>query len=124
VTPLGGDELRARFEALRETERAGAPGFRSLMDRGARAAQERRRRGWRRWPVAWVRLSLAAAIVLAAGLAVRGRRDRARIPPLSTWRSPTAVFLNTPGIELLQSPDVLTSVLDRVASTAVQPKRE
>jgi hypothetical protein len=74
--------------------------------------------------VAWVRLSLAAAIVLAAGLAVRGRRDRARIPPLSTWRSPTAVFLNTPGIELLQSPDVLTSVLDRVASTAVQPKRE
>lgn len=126
--PLDDSEIRARFETLRETEKGGAPEFRALIARAEQAGTglEYRPAGGRRRPAAWFALSLATAATIAvvAGLSVRGRLDRARLPSLSTWRSPTAVFLRTPGAELLQSPDVYTSVLDRVTLTAVQPKGE
>lgn len=126
--PLDDDEIRARFDALRTKETGDAPEFRSFIARAehAHSGPERGESRARRRPAAWFALSLATAATIAvvAGLSVRGRLDRARLPSLSTWRSPTAVFLRTPGAELLQSPDVYTSVLDRVTLTTVQPKGE
>jgi hypothetical protein len=122
VTVNPDDDLRAQFDARLGVERMAVPDFRSLIDRAECRAdvrqQSRRRSG------AWVALSLAAAavVVLATGLVVHRTRERSSIQALSTWRSPTAGLLRTPGTALLQPRDVFTSVLDGAASMAAQPK--
>jgi hypothetical protein len=120
MTGLSDRELRARFDALRAADEHGAPGFGALLAHAARAATE-----GRRLPSRWrlrTSLSIAAALLLAVGL-VRWSRRRDFVPqPLSTWTSPTAGLLHTPGSELLASSGLLPSVLDQLTSTSSQRK--
>jgi hypothetical protein len=121
VTPFTDDQLRARFRALGASEKAGAPDFRALVDRAHSSAAGHR--PLRRRPVARAALMLAtAAAIVVAALLARTGRNRSPAPSLTDWSSPTAVLLNTPAVELLQPPDLLSSVLDRMMSTTVQPK--
>lgn len=120
MTGLSDRELRARFDALRAADEHGAPGFGALLARAAPAATE-----GRRLPSRWrlrTALSIAAALLLAVGL-VRWSRRRDFVPqPLSTWTSPTASLLHTPGPDLLASSGLLPSVLDQLTSTPSQRK--
>jgi hypothetical protein len=121
MIPFTDDQLRARFHALRASEEAAAPNFRALVGRAQSAAMDHR--PLRRPPVAWVALALAtAAAVVVAVVVSRTGRDPSPTPSLTDWTSPTAVLLDTPGVDLLQPPDLLSSVLDRMMSTTVQPK--
>lgn len=124
MTPPSEDQLRARFQALRNAERGATPEFRTFMDRAEQSAAEHQPEPLRQWPLGWAALSLAAAaaIVVASGLGIRAARNRAAIEPLSTWTSPTAVLLSMPSLDLLQPPDLFTSVLDPLTSMTVQPK--
>ena len=115
-------ELRSRFDELRAVDVGDAPDFRELLDRANRTAAGNDRHEPRRLPRVAVPIALAAAIVLAVGVA-RVARRRAPIPaPLSTWASPTASLLRTPGVGLFAPPGILTSVLDPAIHTSVLSK--
>lgn len=113
-------ELRDRFRALREAERAAAPGFAALRSRPARPGVRRMR-----VPLA-AYAALAAGIVL--GVAFVAHEARVNRAPeftlthslthsLTQWTSPTASLLHTPGAELLYAPPpIATSTLDRFIS--------
>ena len=121
MTQLTDHELRARFHALRELEEMHAPGFRAVLERTAHPASESTRTRSLSQSRVVLSLAAAAAILLAVGLAQRASRPREfTAQPLSTWTSPTASLLRTPGYELIESPALLPSVLDRVTSTSVQ----
>jgi anti-sigma-K factor RskA len=114
-------ELRARFEALRAADERAAPGFRAVLARVARdralasPGTTRSRRRWRS-PLA-ILMAAAATVVLVAGL-TRSFRRRNFVPePLSTWTSPTASLLQTPGSQLLTSPSLMPSALDHLTTT-------
>ncbi len=114
MTALSDHELRARFDALRAADERDAPGLRAVLDRARRApAADARLMARRRLQVA---LSIAAALLLAVGVSRISRRPAFVPPPLSTWTSPTASLLHTPGSELLASPALLSSVLDQLTS--------
>jgi hypothetical protein len=118
MTDSSDHELRARFDALRVAEEHDAPGFRSVLDRAART-----RPAGARWPLR-VTLSIAAALLLSAGL-VRVSRRRAFIAePLSTWRSPTAGLLRTTGSDLLRSSALMPSMLDQLGSVSLAHKEK
>jgi hypothetical protein len=117
MTPTADDELRSRFSKLRESDSDRAPSYRAVLDR----ASHKSRGGVRvaRRPLLRLALTLAAAaaIVLAVGVArVSLRRDFVP-PPLSTWTSPTASLLRTPGSDLLTSPTLLSSTSTLRAGT-------
>ena len=122
------DELRARFEALREEDRRRAPAFRgALSDEGPRPLPRRRA-----FPLVWI--AAAAGIVLTVGIAVRETRQHDPDPharsassfgggdtvSITTWRSPTASLLRSSGSGLLAPPRILSSVLDGASRAAVQ----
>ena len=121
------DELRARFEALREEDRRRAPAFRgALSDAWPRPLPRRRA-----FPLVWI---AAAGIVLTVGIAVREIRQHGPGPytgsassfgggdtvSITTWRSPTASLLRTSGSEMVASSRILSSVLDGASRAAVQ----
>jgi hypothetical protein len=123
------DDLRARFDALRQADRARTPDFRTVLDRAEVAHASPRRRGQ---PLVWV--AAAAGIVLAFGITLHQVRDRGAdrhaggVAPssssdavsISTWTSPTASLLRTSGGEMLASPRLLSSILDGAARAALQ----
>ena len=112
------DEFRARFSALRHSDRTGAPSFRETRDAASRRATLAPR--WRPTPL--LALAAAAGVVLVAGLVLRSARDR-DAPSITTWTSPTAGLLRTPGVELLGAPPALrASILDRVVPAPVTPR--
>jgi hypothetical protein len=118
MTGIPDHELRARFDELRAADEQGAPGFGAVLARARFAAPDRtQRRRRRRLGVA---LSIAAAIVLAVGISRTSRRRSFVAQPLSTWRSPTASLLRTPGLELLASPSLIPSALDHLTTTLAQ----
>lgn len=113
TSPPDDADLRASFSRLREEERGRAPDFRRAW-----AAARSRRRPRRRSPLLAVAASAAGLAALAGifGLAVLGERwlasgppGRATSPPtaLADWRSPTDFLLETPGQDLLHTPQRL-----------------
>ncbi len=104
-------ELRSKFERLREAETADAPDFRSLLDRADRAAPGNGRVERRRLTRFAIPIAIAAAVVVAAGVASVARRRTAIQVPLSSWTSPTAGLLRTPGLGLLGPTNILSSRL-------------
>jgi hypothetical protein len=118
MTGLPDHELRARFDELRAADEQSAPGFGAVLARARFAAPDRtqRRRRWRLGAA----LSIAAAIVLAVGISRTARRRNFVAQPLSTWRSPTASLLRTPGSELLASPSLVPSALDHLTIMLAQ----
>ena len=111
-------ELRARFEALRDADERDAPGFRAVLERAALAFnRDSQRVARRRLGVA---LAIAASLVIAAGISREWRRRDFVAQPLSSWTSPTAILLKTPGSELLAAPALLPSTLDHLTSTFAQ----
>jgi len=115
MTGPSDDELRARFRALRDADERDAPRFELVRSRPRRPAliSPRRRFGWRLGVV----LSVAAALLLSAGLPRAYRRYTFVPQPLSTWTSPTAGLLRTPGADLLGSPKLAPSPLDHLITT-------
>lgn len=113
-------EWRARFDMLRVTDERDAPEFRSILDRAAAAVPERARPR-ARWPLG-AALAIAAALLLAVGVARVSRKRAFVASPLSAWRSPTASLLHTTGSGLLASSALLPSVLDRLGSMSPQLK--
>lgn len=112
------DGLRARFDALREADGRRVPAFRAMLGRRAHASPPAAlpRRAWLRALV----LAAAAAIVLALGLTITPGRGDFAPQPLSTWTSPTASLLRTPGSDLLASPGLVASPLDQLITTLAQ----
>jgi len=114
------DELRARFQELRDDDREHAPSFRALWARAEEGARTPRRSH----DAALLWIAAAASVVLAAGIALRGDLGRlvaGLVPPeareeqtLSNWRSPTAGLLRTWGSNLLAPPSIRSSILDGV----------
>lgn len=118
---IGDEDLRARFAELRDDDRAHAPEFGALWRRAELRAQTTARP--RTLRSAWI--LAAAGIVLTVGILFqRSREVPARISgaTISSWRSPTAGLLRTPGIELLAPPAIFSSILDGAAGAAVQPQ--
>jgi hypothetical protein len=114
MSPRPDDELRSRFAELRDADARHAPAYRAVLERTDRRVPGVDRNGRRR--TLRLALAAAAAIVLAVGVARVSRRRAFVAPPLSTWTSPTASLLRTPGAELLASPTLLSSVLDPVTT--------
>lgn len=126
------DELRARFEQLRDDDLARVPSFRASWDRAELRARTPRRGPGR--ALLW--LAAAASVVLTVSVALRepGVREPARVaadstppeanvtPSISTWRSPTAGLLRTSGRDLLAPPSLLSSILGGVAPAPAQRK--
>ena len=125
MTDTNDDELRVRFDVLRDHDRGVTPEFRQLLEAApgrSRSAGRGRVRS-ERW------LAAAASIVIAALLAAQllNRGARARVPDataISTWQSPTAGLLEMPVKELLAPPPLLSSVFDGVATMSVQSKTD
>ena len=98
------EDLRARFQELRDEERRFAPRF---------GVPQRLRFGLRRL------LATAAAMILLALLVVismRSRRttfsasDRAAVQTIAAWHPPTEFLLRTPGSEILLTTPVIPDV--------------
>ena len=107
----GDEDLRSRFDALRQLDGAAVPAVDAIL---ARRAVRRPRR------VAVTAMVAAAAIVLlAVGVRFAASRPADTIsvesgePSLLAWRSPTASLLQTPGSELLLDMPSLGSSLLR-----------
>jgi hypothetical protein len=120
---IGDEDLRSRFAELRDDDRAHAPEFGPLWKRAELRAQTTSRK--RTLHVAWI--LAAAGIVVTVSVLVQQSRD---VPTegsisgatISSWRSPTAGLLRTPGSELLAPPPILTSILDGATGATVRSK--
>jgi hypothetical protein len=103
-------ELRRRFAALRDADRAGTPSFAHTY------ARARGRHGVR----STLRVSPLVMSALTAGAIAAVWLAHARpfspadvTPTIGNWHAPTDVFLRTPGSELLSTmPALGASVLD------------
>ena len=122
------EEVRAQFRAVREHDAQHHPDFRVLWDRVSSHSQGT---GPRRVAQLWTVAIAAACVVLAVTFAARRPRrgdvvpsDARPMSPISEWRSPTQVFLQTPGLQLLSPPRLISSVLDGVTHAALQRKGE
>ena len=128
MTDTHDDELRARFQQLRDDDAANAPPFRPLWERAEAKARCAPRA--RTWAPVWV--AAAVVVLLAAGVVVRrsdegkrirlGDRTQNTTPSLSKWTSPTASLLHAPLRDLLEPPSVLSSTLDGVIQAPVNYK--
>ena len=107
-------ELRSQFKKLCEAETADAPDFRNLLDRADRTAPGNGRVERRRLSRFALPIAFAAVVIVAAGVAsvasVARRRTAVQVP-LSSWISPTAGLLRTPGVGLLGPANILSSRL-------------
>ena len=106
------DELRTRFDELRDADRASAPEFRAMWD----AAQLRQGRSWKPvWMWSAIATAAAAAVVVAVSVSQRWGQNEDVVEPaltISTWTSPTAGLLRTTSTTALVKPSTLGSVLD------------
>ena len=109
------NEIRQRFAQLRESDRAGAPGFAQTYA-GARSRQSKRAIQRVRPLVIGV---AAAALIAAVWMAnARSFSHSTVTPTIANWRAPTDVLLRTPGSELLGTmPALGASVLDKMILT-------
>ena len=126
MNPTSDDELRARFEALRQEDFGRTPDFRDVLNRARSPESQHRRQLDPLW------IAAAAVIVLAVGIMVREghQRSAARAAKsasfdqgatsISRWRSPTASLLRTSGSGVLAPPRILSSILDGASNAAVQ----
>ena len=104
------DELRRRFEQLREADQEHAPSFAQTYGR----ARSRRSRG-ATLRVRTLVIGAAASVAIAAVWLARTRSSSPSepTPTIATWRAPTDVFLPTSGGEVLRAmPALGASVLD------------
>ena len=123
------EELRSRFERLRDEADGRAPSYRSILAR-ARSKGDRRRPGVGvAWRVALGALGGAAVVVVAlvSGIPFGDRREadhfeRAPVLP-TTWNVSTDALLATPGLRLTE-PEVLSwpRLDDPGAAFAASPK--
>ena len=114
------DELRARFAGLRASDELSAPEFVDVLDRARHSAHSRV--SARRWlsPLA-ISIAAAAVVIAAVGIARASRRAAFVAPPLSTWTSPTAGLLRTPGTGQRQPATLISSLVD-IATTPATPQ--
>jgi hypothetical protein len=125
VNDMSDDDLRARFAELRNDDHARAPDFGAVL---TRAELRARTTAYPRIVrVAWI--AAAAGIVFSAGILFQQSRGRDLVPPgsgqaatISTWTSPTADLLRTPGSELLAPPSLFSSILDGATGATIQPQ--
>ena len=124
-------ELRARFQRLRDEDRADAPAFRAMVARAELHARAPRRAGF----LSPLWMAAAATILLAVGVALgRQRRgeaareqtdswifDVAGMPTVGTWTPPTASLLRTSDRALRAPAPILSSILDGVTGTPARP---
>jgi len=109
------NELRRRFDQLRDADRDRVPGFAQISERAR--TRRRLRVPPRLRPLV---IGVAAAVAILSIFQARGRSSTpaAATPAITTWRAPTDVFLTAPGIELLGSmPTLGASVLDKMIPT-------
>jgi hypothetical protein len=116
MTQPGDERLRSRFGELRDADERGAPAYRAVLERRVAPVVPHPGRRW--LPRFALTLAAAAAIVLAIGVARESRRREFQPQPLSTWRSPTASLLHTPGLNLVSSSTLVSSMLDPVIATS------
>ena len=123
MNELTEQELRSRFTLLRAADAGSAPDFSELLERANDTPADTDRHA-RLWLTRFaIPVALAAALVLAAGIArVTARRGAVVQQSLSTWTSPTASLLHTSDFGLSGSRGILTSVLDPAVSTSVFTK--
>ena len=124
MTWFNDDQLRERFDELRGDDRTTMPSFRAQWERAdAEAKHVPPLRPHLRMPLL---VAAAAVVVIAVGVVVRRRADAPRAgllaPSITSWTSPTASLLRTSGGDLLGSPSVLSSTLDRGLHTPVNYK--
>jgi len=125
MSEMKDDDLRGRFSGLRQQDRRHEPQFREVLNR----AELRNRDDAGSAPtLRWI--TVAASIVIAAGVVITKGRDRddqrpvatgvPGVPAITSWQSPTAGLLQTPSRALLAPPPLLSSVFDGVTQTALQ----
>jgi hypothetical protein len=124
MTLFNDDKLREQFDELRGSDQATMPSFRAQWDRAAAvAANAPQRRLLQRTPLL---IAAAAVVVIAASVVVRRHADAARAglaaPSITSWTSPTASLLRTPGAEWLASPSILSSSIDGALGAPVNHK--
>lgn len=120
MSDIGDDDLRARFDALRDHDRSGTPEFGQLLANAERPHSAARSRG-RGARLLLAAASIAIAAVLLAQLWDRGARPRSvETTAITGWQSPTAGFLQTPAQRVLAPLPLLSSVFDGVATTRIQ----
>ena len=110
--------IRELFAELRNRDRAQTPDFRTMRQRSSAPLGTAT-------PLTRSFLRAAAALVLlAAGVITWQRLQRgevsrtATVSSITSWKSPTAILLRTPGHDLLRGvPDLHSSILDRLTPT-------
>ena len=106
------NEIRRRFDEMRETDRVSGPSFAQTHAQARVRARRNGRASLRLRPLV---MGAAAAVLVAVVVLARGRSlsPSAPAPTITTWTAPTDVFLRTPGSELLaEMPALGASVLD------------
>lgn len=108
--------LQTRFANLREEDRIAAPPF----ERTAAARADASRRSY------VLRIAIAAMPLLAIAvmLALRTHRSTDAVPrEITTWSSPTAFLLETPGKQILyQTPKFGTPLIPALPAAQDRPK--
>ena len=115
----GDEELRRMFAELRDADRATSPSYRAVPER---IRQQRRFAASR--PGSLVLQAAAVTVLVAGGIITYQRLHDTRphppaiVAPIVSWKSPTAILLQTPGSELLREiPDLHSSILDQMTPT-------
>jgi|SRR2546423_15718866 len=118
---MNDEELRARFDALRQHDARHQPAFLSMWHRAQSSARsrERKRVPVLRWAAAAVFVVVGASLLV---LRTRGRSDAPQTPAMAIrlWQSPTAGLLRTSGSDLLDPPSLFSSVFDGVTAPALK----
>ena len=109
------NEIRRRFEQLRENDRVRAPSFAQIYGR------TRARSSSRATPRVRPLLIDALVAVVIGAILLWHEQSSSPSPAtetIATWRAPTDVLLKTPGSELLGTmPALHKSVLDKMIPT-------
>ncbi|MFL5481953.1 MAG: hypothetical protein ACJ8AK_07160 [Gemmatimonadaceae bacterium] len=118
MTELNHDELRARFEAMREHDLRGAPPFEPIRNWAALRSgrMPRNRRQVVQW-LAWAASILIIALLVAQPWNRAAPRRGAEPTTITAWQSPTASLLRSAAHSLLPPPPLLSSVFDGIRST-------
>jgi hypothetical protein len=118
VSEVNDDELRARFEAMREHDLRGTPAFEPIRDWAALRSGRtpRNRRQVAQW-LAWAASIVIIALLVAQPWNRGATRPGAGPTSITAWQSPTASLLRSSAHSLLSPPPLLSSVFDGITST-------